>query len=385
MTQSLFDLGTAVGNVPAQYTAKRKRAADKATAAETTKGIMAGISEKDPAKLEAVAEQLLLADKPVKAMEIFQQAQVLKEKLKLEKEKETLERGELSLVKYATAAGMNLNDPKAREYYFRRAAIYGIDPLRASELFEKFAPDKKEMQVIAAGATLVDGDGNVIFSGPFKPSEGKAPVYKVIAATKLDPNIRVFKDGVEMQVIPIITGDSEADAAKRLAGLAKLVGIEQTLGLLMGTDFEASGISGALMSYIPGSNARDRSRLIKSLKANLGLESIAELKALSATGSTGLGQVSNIELDALQSAVAAIDVTMSEEAQKLALEKIAAHMQRAKNAMAGLLPKDTVEWNSPMYQAAGFAKSKRGEIYYSPSGPTGQRYRMDTTGKFVPL
>lgn len=391
--QSMFNLGAAVGGIPGQYQAKKKAEADKVIAANTTQGIMAGIKNQDPAKLEAVAEQLRIAGQSDKAMQVFNQAQTLKETLKLEKEKQTLERGERSLVDYATASGMDLNNPKAKEFFFRRANIYGIDPTRASALFDQFVTAKKEIMQVPAGATVYDPNTKeVLFKGAFKPYEPKAPSFKVSSATKQDPNIRVFRNGVQIEVIPVNSGDTEADAAKRLAGLAKLVNIEQTLGNLMGDKysadgvFGASGIYGALMSFIPGTDATDRESLINSLKANLGLDSIAELKALSSTGATGLGQVSNIELQALQSAVESISVKLSAERQREALKKIAFHMDRSKKAMAGLLPRDTIEWNSPTYQAAGFSKNtKLGEIFYAPTGPDGQVYRMNKAGRFVPI
>ena len=385
--QSMFNLGAAVGNVPGQYQAKKKAEADKVTAANTTQGIMAGIKNKDPAKLEAVAEQLRLANQPVRAMKVFEQAQTLKETLKLEKEKQTLERGERSLVDFATASGMDLNDPKAKEFFFRRANIYGVDPTRASALFDQFVTAKKGVHMISAGASLVDDQGNVIFKGAFKPSEPKAPNYKVTNATKLDPNIRVFRNGVQTEVIPVSTGESESDAAGRLAGVSKLVGIKQTISTLLGDEYQASGISGAIAAkWIPGTAARDRDRLIQSLRSNLGLEAIADLKALSSTGSTGLGQVCNIELNALQSAIASLDVSMSAKAQEEALDKIFIHIDRTQQAMAGVPPKDTIEWNSPTYKAAGFSKNtKLGEIFYAPTGPNGQIYRMNTAGLFVPI
>ena len=387
--QSMFNLGAAVGGVPGQYQAKKKAEADKVTAANTTQGIMAGIKQQDPAKLEAVAEQLRLAGQPVKAMKVFQQAQTLRETLKLEKEKQTLERGERSLVDYATASGMDLNNPKAKEFFFRRANIYGVDPTRASALFDQFVTDKKEkgINIVSAGASLVDDKGNVLFTGAFKPTEPKAPNYKVTSATKQDPNIRVFRNGEQTQVIPINAGESEADSAARLAGVSKLVGIKQTISTLLGDEYQASGISGAIAAkWIPGTDARDRDRLIQSLRSNLGLEAIADLKALSSTGSTGLGQVSNIELNALQSAIASLDVSMSAQAQEEALDKIFIHIDRAQQAMAGVPPRDTIEWNSPTYKAAGFSKNtKLGEIFYAPTGPDGQVYRMNTAGMFVPI
>ena len=46
---------------------------------------------------------------------------------------------------------------------------------------------------------------------------------------------------------------------------------------------------------------------VESIKASLGLDTIKELKAASSTGSTGLGAVSNIELQALQSKIATLN------------------------------------------------------------------------------
>ena len=387
INQGLFNLGSAVGGAPGRYKAQKKEEVEKTSQSAVAKSVMSGISEQNPDKLMAAAEQLRLAGKPEQAVQLAQKAQELSEKLKLDKEKQTLERGERSLVDYATAAGMDLSDSKAKEFFFRRANIYGVDPTRAKELFDQFVPDKKGTNIISAGASLVDDKGNVIFQGAFKPVEGRAPAYKVTSATKLDPNIRVFRDGVLTETIPVSAGTTEADSAKRLAGVSKLVGIKQTITTLLGDEYEASGITGAIASqWLPGSDARDRDRLIQSLRSNLGLEAIADLKALSSTGSTGLGQVSNIELNALQSAIASIDVSMSEKAQKQALTKIFDHIDRAQQAMSGVLPKDTIEWNSPTYAAAGFNRSKKtGEIYYSPMGTEGQVYRMNETGMFVPI
>lgn len=118
----------------------------------------------------------------------------------------------------------------------------------------------------------------------------------------------------------------------------------------------------------------------------MGLEAIQELKRMSERGSTGLGAVSNIELDALQSAVASLDIGMSESAQREALVQIFNHLDRAQKAMAGVQAKDTIDWNSPSYMSAGFSLSEEtNEVYYAPTGPDGKLYRLDENGQFVPV
>ena len=208
------------------------------------------------------------------------------------------------------------------------------------------------------------------------------------------------------ETIPVGDSDSE-DLGKRMSGIAKLVGILGTVDTLLGTQYAVnnkgepvlneqgsrtvtgydpsgfSGLGGYVVSKVPGTKTFVRDRLIKSLRANLGLESIAELKALSSTGSTGLGAVSNIELEALQSALAALDVGMDDDSQRESLLKIRDHMIRLKKTAAGVVPADTIDWNSEAYVAQGFSKSASGIVYYNTPGDE-KVYRL-SGNKFIEI
>ncbi len=95
--------------------------------------------------------------------------------------------------------------------------------------------------------------------------------------------------------------------------------------------------------------------------------------------------MSNLELNALQSAVASLDVSMSEEAQLRSLKKIFDHLDRAQKIASGVIPKEAIPWNEPSYRAAGYSKdTNTGEVFYAPFGPDGQLYHL-VEGGFKPI
>lgn len=91
-----------------------------------------------------------------------------------------------------------------------------------------------------------------------------------------------------------------------------------------------SGISGKMASYWPGSTRKDLDGTYAKLKGRYTLEAIGEMKAQSATGATGFGQLNEKELDAIQSAVVRFDSDMSVPAQLQNLQELQRHIERQK-------------------------------------------------------
>ena len=92
---------------------------------------------------------------------------------------------------------------------------------------------------------------------------------------------------------------------------------------------------------------------------------------------TGLGAVSNLELRALQSEVALLNIGQSADAQKDSLEKIFTHLDRIQQIASGVVPTDAIDWNSPEYVSAGYGKDPdTGSIFYAPEGPQGTKYKF---------
>lgn len=99
--------------------------------------------------------------------------------------------------------------------------------------------------------------------------------------------------------------------------------INEALGLL-GTG--TTGIIGSIGNKIPGSPGYNLSKIVDTIKANLGFQELAAMRAASPTGGA-LGQVTERELNFLQSTVASLDLAQSETQIRKNLEKIKTHYE----------------------------------------------------------
>ena len=304
-----------------------------------------------------------------------------------QKQADALARGEQALMKYASARGMNLRTPEGREGFFRIANSYSIPVDRANAIYESMlsaAPEPAKPISVSPGGALVSPSGEVLYERGFKPTQPRAAPRPQTVIKELEGSLYVFRDGVLTETV---TPEKTPDLKEREANLsrvAQLVRSKEDIKTLLGPEYQASGITGKLSArFLAGSDAYDRAQIINSLKSTLGLEQIANLKRLSSTGATGLGQVSNLELNALQSEIASLDVGMSEDAQIRSLTKIYNHLDSAQKAASGVMPADQVPWESPAYRAAGYAKDPQtGVVFYAPFGEDGDVFVL-RDGKFV--
>lgn len=105
-----------------------------------------------------------------------------------------------------------------------------------------------------------------------------------------------------------------------------------------------TGVTGKVLSILPGSDRRDLDSLYTTLKANIGIETLGELREQSKTGASGFGQLNEQELKAIQSAVSSLDADLSKPQQVRNLNKLRRHVMRQKilassiaNLNAGLM------------------------------------------------
>uniref|UniRef100_UPI002FE0FBCD hypothetical protein n=1 Tax=Hyphomicrobium sp. TaxID=82 RepID=UPI002FE0FBCD len=82
-----------------------------------------------------------------------------------------------------------------------------------------------------------------------------------------------------------------------------------------------TGFRGNLLSFISGTPAHDLSKTLTGIKANLGFETLQDMRDNSPTGGA-LGQVSEMELELLQSAWGSIEQSQSEAQLRQGLERI---------------------------------------------------------------
>jgi hypothetical protein len=245
---------------------------------------------------------------------------------------------------------------------------------------------------LSAGGALVSPTGEVLYERPFKPTAAAKPKINIIRPTKDDPNIRVFEDGKLTQTVPTKPeGKTLEQIEMDNDRISQIVRIKGDISELMKeegryTDWTASGVLGQLLgNFWGGSTAYDRKSLMDSVKASLGLEAIQALKEASKQGATGLGQVSNLELRALQSEIATLEIGQSEQAQLDSLTKVFNHLDRIQQIASGIVPTEAIDWNSPEYKAAGYGKDvETGVIMYAPQGRNGPAYKL-VDGSFKKL
>jgi hypothetical protein len=245
---------------------------------------------------------------------------------------------------------------------------------------------------IPAGGALISSTGEVLYERPFKPTAAAKPKIDIIRPTKDDPNIRIFEDGKLTQTISTKPeGKTLEQVEMDNDRISQIVRIKGDISELMKeegryADWTASGVLGQLLgNFWGGSTAYDRKSLMDSVKASLGLEAIQALKEASKQGATGLGQVSNLELRALQSEIATLEIGQSEQAQLDSLTKIFNHLDRIQQIASGIVPTEAIDWNSPEYKAAGYGRDvETGVIMYAPQGRNGPAYKL-VDGSFKKL
>jgi hypothetical protein len=97
--------------------------------------------------------------------------------------------------------------------------------------------------------------------------------------------------------------------------------IDRIFGLLDNAFIPATGGVGAIASKIPGTNAADAARLLDGIKANIGFDKLAEMRAASPTGAA-LGSVTEKELQFLQSVVGSLEQSQSDDQFRFNLARL---------------------------------------------------------------
>ena len=155
---------------------------------------------------------------------------------------------------------------------------------------------------------------------------------------KPETGYRWKPDGT-VEAIPGGKADMEAQENKRKGQLsvqsardkAKIVSgkVDEALGQ---TGFMSTGYIGKKLSELPGSNAYDLNRTLETVKANIGFQELANMRAASPTGGA-LGSIAVRELDFLQAAIASLDQGQSTAQLKKNLEAVKTHFNNWKQVM----------------------------------------------------
>ncbi len=143
--------------------------------------------------------------------------------------------------------------------------------------------------------------------------------------------------------IPVKGDDEVTDPA--LAASIKGLGLEELLLGVQSARNEikrgwATGITGAVLKNVPGTNAADLGGTLKSLQGGIILEKLQALKEASKTGASGMGALSEKEGERLAAAVAAIGQDLSDEKLAESLLQIERHARTLQAIGDGKNPSD---------------------------------------------
>ena len=114
----------------------------------------------------------------------------------------------------------------------------------------------------------------------------------------------------------------EASVSAAIDGLALVEDVKKR------TSNWTTGLGNTVLSHVPLSAAKDYAADLETLKAKLGADVLAEMKAQSKTGATGLGALNMAELKMVQTKIANIDPGQSPAQVQKNLNEIERYYQR---------------------------------------------------------
>ena len=178
MGESLFGLGRAIGGLPGQAQDRRKREQFNQLMQQGQAAMASG----DAAKLAQIGQQLTSAGYAREGQALTQASIAAKEKQRTQAATGALSRGEQALTKYASAAGMQLKDPRAREYFFRLGTTYNVPFETSNKIYESFIGEDKKEGKIAKGneVNLRDTQGNYYTSVVMYDEQTGTPTRRLI-------------------------------------------------------------------------------------------------------------------------------------------------------------------------------------------------------------
>jgi hypothetical protein len=193
MAESLFDLGQAIGGLPGQRREQQKQQQFNQLMQQGQQAMASG----DAAALASIGQQLAAAGYQREAQQFTQASREASEKAKrvsagqallsgvpsrmrqgagtlaqqglIEQAMEAqglaqarqIDKGKQALATFASARGMQMSDPKAREGFFRIARAYEVPMDQATAIYENFTKTGGEDRTTKGEVVIRDSQGNL--------------------------------------------------------------------------------------------------------------------------------------------------------------------------------------------------------------------------------
>lgn len=367
--QGLFTAAQQLGAMPRQIQQKRQEQ-------QMLGGLIPGSAEYNEALAKLQMQRGQLSEASATGMAAQQQKAALKQTANKEAARQRLMG--LALKKAADATNPEIQQGRVREMTFE-------------ELQEYLKPEVKPDFTLPAGSVRFSGTGEEIARAPMKEDRPAAPKPSFQYIKNKDQTmVTVFEDGNLVGSYPIGSMEEKgSDLDSRLNSIPQIVTAINDIDRLLEKDDLPEGLWAQVTRIFGGTEALDTEAEYSQLKNLLGLEEIAMLKKLGG-GSTGLGAVSNIELQSLQNKLAYLSTLTSEDLQREALQDIKRHFTVLQNLAAGVPFVESISWNdeetAKMYAASGFTRDPNtGIVIYRQPVTDTIRYYDPSKKKFVPF
>lgn len=198
---------------------------------------------------------------------------------------------------------------------------YGSRAMGAKEVAE--AMDGKIAKNTAMGA----------IQGKYENRGLSSQTAAEIAWAETDSTNRARRLGALEEALPM----KQAQLTSNLRKIDNtLANVTEAMGL---ANWGTTGWAGMVLQNLP-SDANTLKALITSIKANLGLDELNAMKAMSTSGGSGMGALAVAELEALQSVVTNIHSEMKPDVLKRELMKINDHYMRYKQELSTMLERE---------------------------------------------
>ncbi len=107
-----------------------------------------------------------------------------------------------------------------------------------------------------------------------------------------------------------------------------------------------AGLGGTVLNKIPGTKAKNLSRLIDTIQSNVGFDRLQKMREASPTGGA-LGSMAVTELKALQSSIASLDTDQTPAQLRKNLDRVRTHYSRWRSVAQGINPDEAPAGAAP--------------------------------------
>lgn len=189
------------------------------------------------------------------------------------------------------------------------------------------------------------------------------------------------------------TAQNRVDAARRTSDVVT-EDIDRALGMIDNKDgyLPTTGLGGAALQGVPGTQAYNLSQMLEGIKANIGFDKLQAMRDASPTGGA-LGQVAVQELEALRATYGSVLQSQDPEQLKFNLRRLReqyediVHGPQRKAAAVGATNPPPVSVSPPMVDGElpvyNSIPDPRGALYPEPGQPQGMNMRAAPEGTII--